>query len=204
MTVFILGCDNPVDEYDCASLRSVDEQIDSDICQKDLECWQSDCMIMPDDEYYLTRFCIAIHQQEQILDRECMDALVALYLCQNDTTVTCSEYEDCTRNSTEFYTCSRCASEFARWEPCVHILNGEICDDGIDNDHNGEIDEGCDDPKEVSCTDQLDNDMDGMTDCSDSDCIDSPYCQTTCNNNGLCEPAMGENSTNCFGDCFES
>jgi hypothetical protein len=53
------------------------------------------------------------------------------------------------------------------------------------------------DPTEVSCTDGIDNDCDGNTDCGDSDCTNDPACQqvdcsqfnndkTTCNNQATC------------------
>jgi hypothetical protein len=58
-----------------------------------------------------------------------------------------------------------------------------------------------DDAKETNCTDQVDNDGDGVTDCADSDCDGNQACQSGCNNNNLCEPAAGENATNCPNDC---
>lgn len=54
-------------------------------------------------------------------------------------------------------------------------------------------------PTETNCTDGIDNDGDGDTDCADSDCATHSSC-TTCNFNSLCEPALGENATNC-SDC---
>ncbi len=54
---------------------------------------------------------------------------------------------------------------------------------------------------ETNCTDGLDNDGDGPIDCNDSDCAGNQACQTVCNNNNLCEPALGENETNCPADC---
>ncbi len=58
-----------------------------------------------------------------------------------------------------------------------------------------------DDDGETNCTDQVDNDGDGYTDCADSDCDSDQACQTVCNNNNVCEPALGENATNCASDC---
>jgi len=60
---------------------------------------------------------------------------------------------------------------------------------------------GDDDAGETNCTDGLDNDGDGPIDCLDSDCASNQACQTVCNNNNLCEPALGENETNCPADC---
>lgn len=51
------------------------------------------------------------------------------------------------------------------------------------------------------CTDGVDNDGDLLTDCQDGDCIGHPSCASACNLNGTCEPALGENSSNCANDC---
>ena len=78
----------------------------------------------------------------------------------------------------------------------------EICDDGIDNDEDGDID--CDDsdcetaePCLVDpeiCDDGIDNDEDGAIDCDDSDCaLDADACPT-----GECEPAC-EGDQECIG-----
>ncbi|MGD8631910.1 MAG: hypothetical protein PVG72_14435, partial [Gammaproteobacteria bacterium] len=54
---------------------------------------------------------------------------------------------------------------------------------------------------ETSCTDGIDNDCDGTTDCADASCSTDPACQTptTCNNDGVCD--AGEDCLSCAGDC---
>ena len=54
---------------------------------------------------------------------------------------------------------------------------------------------------ETTCDDGVDEDCDGQTDCDDSDCSADAACQqpTNCNNNGVCE--AGEDCNNCSNDC---
>jgi spore coat protein A len=56
-----------------------------------------------------------------------------------------------------------------------------------------------DENPEVSCTDGIDNDCNGATDCDDANCSGDPACQTTCNDNGTCDP--GEDCNSCANDC---
>lgn len=68
----------------------------------------------------------------------------------------------------------------------AHVQPGmaEICNNGLDDDCNGDLD--CDDsscdgsalcvPPE-NCDDQVDNDGNGQTDCDDAACLSSPVCQ---------------------------
>ena len=69
---------------------------------------------------------------------------------------------------------------------CVPGPQVEVCDDGLDNNHNGKIDCAdedcigqsgpcggtCEQP-ETTCFDGFDNDGDGSVDCADSDCLTS-------------------------------
>ena len=68
----------------------------------------------------------------------------------------------------------------------------EICDDGIDNDCDQTVD--CDDLDCLGaipeiCQDGVDNDCDGAIDCFDTDCLGLPTCP--CDMDGVCED--GEN-----------
>ena len=75
-------------------------------------------------------------------------------------------------------------------DECIDLnINGdcdideEICDDGMDNNSNGQVD--CDDGycmfnpacgESEICNDGIDNDFDTQTDCDDSDCSSSSNC----------------------------
>ena len=109
------------------------------------------------------------------------------------------------------------------WRPrtLVHgLFSGrrcaEICNDGEDNDGDGQAD--CDDtdcdghtfclpPEE--CGDGVDNDGDGQTDCDDTDCRTQPHCQEDCGDgldndlDGLVDCADSDCTGNgaCLEDC---
>ena len=54
----------------------------------------------------------------------------------------------------------------------------------------------------LTCDDGVDNDCDGQTDCGDSDCGLDPACATpmpSCDNDGICDP--GEDCSTCPNDC---
>jgi len=77
---------------------------------------------------------------------------------------------------------------------CVDDANPgqEDCDsDGI-----GDVCDSSPYPSE-DCSDGVDNDCDGSTDCNDSDCVDDPACD--CDEDGACD--AGENQCNCPEDC---
>jgi len=73
------------------------------------------------------------------------------------------------------------------------------CNDGLDNDCDGDTDT-CQDsdcptePTEVSCTDTINNDCDGDADCADSDCSADPACLT-------CPDSVCEEGEVCSLDC---
>jgi hypothetical protein len=70
--------------------------------------------------------------------------------------------------------------EFASWGACEGDMmpGDETCGDGLDNDCDGRVDDGCGDPgcdapefaDERDCDDGVDEDCDGLTDCDDPDC----------------------------------
>lgn len=75
----------------------------------------------------------------------------------------------------------------------------------VDNSASCECPSDCSAPDasevaEATCTDGLDNDCDGLTDCEDSDCQSDGACAgPVCNNDGVC--SNGEDCDNCPGDC---
>jgi hypothetical protein len=52
---------------------------------------------------------------------------------------------------------------------------------------------------ESNCSNLVDEDCDGLTDCNDSDCTGSADCQNPCNGDDLCDP--GEDCNTCPDDC---
>lgn len=67
-------------------------------------------------------------------------------------------------------------------DPGVHLNAAEICADGIDNNCNGFVDEGC----AAEICDGIDNDGDGLTDAADPSLV-LVFCE---NQNGVCNGAM--------------
>jgi len=76
------------------------------------------------------------------------------------------------------------ASTTSSFDIEIDILEPEVCDDGFDNDGDGDVD--CDDPNcfgltgcttELNCQDGQDNDGDTVPDCNDSDCASNLFCQ---------------------------
>jgi len=67
------------------------------------------------------------------------------------------------------------------------------CDDNNDSVHIGSAE---------ICTGGADEDCDGLTDCTDADCASLPICALAgfCNNNGTCEPGLGETCSSCPAD----
>ncbi len=93
-------------------------------------------------------------------------------------------------------------------------ITDEICDDGIDNDRDGQID--CEDtecsrlriclsPEPEICDDGIDNDRDGNIDCNDSDCARTRVCLSL--EPEICDDGIdndGDRRVDCDdSDCFE-
>ncbi len=71
-------------------------------------------------------------------------------------------------------------------QPAAVVPPAEICNDGLDNDLDGQVDcadsdctndLACTGPVPEVCNDLVDNDFDGKVDCADSDCAAAPNCQ---------------------------
>ena len=74
-----------------------------------------------------------------------------------------------------------CADEQRCRQGACSDRSEEICDDGIDNDRDGEVDEGCPAPPEEICDDGVDNDGDGEIDEGCDSCTDE-------DGDGFCVP----------------
>jgi len=74
-----------------------------------------------------------------------------------------------------------------------------LCE-GVETGCQCAIDCGAPPTSESTCSDSVDNDCDGLKDCSDPDCAAAPNCQVvvTCGNGG-CDP--GEDCYSCASDC---
>jgi len=75
---------------------------------------------------------------------------------------------------------------------------GSVCGDDVCGE-NEQCSEDC--SVETHCDDGVDNDEDNLVDCDDPDCANVGVCPPICNNNGECEPDLGEMRSNC-PDCY--
>jgi hypothetical protein len=123
-----------------------------------------------------------------ILKLSLLSTLVLIIACGNDDDASCVEqtwYQDAdadgfgnpalTQNACEqpagfVLTSSDCDDADATAYPGAT----EVCEDGIDNNCDGQVDENC---VEI-CDDGVDNDGDGLTDCEDPDCNGDVACPT--------------------------
>ena len=105
---------------------------------------------------------------------------------------------------------------------CPPCCGEELCDDGLDNNCDGQTDEYCDEPCAPNesaiagtCGDGLDNDCDGRQDCLDLDCL--PFCcgaevcddgadndcdgRIDCRDSECCLQAACRGTESCSGQC---
>lgn len=84
------------------------------------------------------------------------------------------------------------------------ICNGsDVCpgfDDNLDVDANG-IPDGCEGSREL-CTDRIDNDLDGATDCADTECSSLPVCTAVPTSEANCSDAI-DNDLDRYADCLD-
>ena len=73
--------------------------------------------------------------------------------------------------------------DISQYDLTVDCYQGEVCDNGVDDDGDGLVDCGDDScfgqsacAQETVCYDLYDNDLDGVLDCDDPDCAAHPYC----------------------------
>ena len=83
--------------------------------------------------------------------------------------------------------------------PTPYCCGDTICTFGSEDSFSCALDCGSAPTTEFNCTDGVDNDADGQTDCSDTDCIADSACQSSCDNDGICE--AGEDCSTCPSDC---
>jgi hypothetical protein len=99
--------------------------------------------------------------------------------------------EDCDGNTD-------CDDSDCLGDPACPSCGDLTCDPGEDQ-CNCPSDCGTPPATETNCTDGIDNDCGGGTDCDDTDCDTDPACASACDNDGVCE--SGEDCNNCPNDC---
>jgi len=121
--------------------------------------------------------------------------------CGGGTCPACTSNDACNINSD-------CTTGFCdTWGTSV-----EVCNDGIDNDGDGQVDcadsdcandsfcQWWNNPTEI-CDDGIDNDSDGQVDCADSDCATDSVCQWG-NPVEICNDGI-DNDGDFYFDCFD-
>ncbi len=122
-------------------------------------------------------------------------------ICNNDTDEASEDQEDSDIDCADMECDGVIVTKFG--DMCEYG-NEKTCDDGFDNDRDGEVD--CDDSEdcgydnyngmdicwEDTCDDGKDNDGDGYTDCADEDCDDKECDIDAKCIDSICEPQGGE------------
>lgn len=137
--------------------------------------------------------------------------IVWLFLGCNDGDIICTA-GDFKCDETNISRVLKCRADGQKWEFFRECSFPERCSHGACDSSsnpvcgNGTCDAGenstscpvdCNNSSEI-CSNMIDDDGDGLIDCSDGDCVNDPMCTSQCGN-GYCDP--GESSSNCPQDC---
>jgi FtsP/CotA-like multicopper oxidase with cupredoxin domain len=167
-----LTCDDGVDE-DCDGVTDCD---DTD-CDADAACSVPFCGDATCDAGEDSCNCAA----------DCGAPPSSELTCDDGVDEDCDGVTDC--DDTDCDADAACAAPFC----------GDATCDAAEDSCNCAADCGAPPSSELSCSDSIDEDCDGVTDCDDTDCSADAACNGAVCGNGACEP--GEDCNSCGSDC---